>query len=74
MSVEIFEQGRLKLVLKAVAISIRSSPKLKGVFDIPTLTAIISACRSFNTPNYLFTSLFRLWVTVTQRVLMTPYF
>ena len=48
--VTVFDHLKVKLMLKAVHVTIRNPPKFKGIFDIPSLIHIISLCDLFPHP------------------------
>ena len=45
--VTVFDHLEVKLMLKAVHVTIRNPPKFKGIFDIPSLIHIINLCDLF---------------------------
>ena len=55
----VFDHTKVKLMLKAVAVSIRNPPKFKGIFDISTLFQIILSCSALPHP-LVFKSLYLL--------------
>ena len=56
---DVLQHPRLTALLKAVYNTSKSAPKFKGVFDIPTLTALIQVCEVFPS-SILYKSLYLL--------------